>query len=333
MIKTRRFITAGGTLACAAATGFVMQNGEALAAALGMADPQTGASAYSSASLGVLPIAGFAAPEPTPLAFARAAEPLAESPKFAEPPTLAQPVAIPEVAAQTVAAPSADCDVTLSAEPEAAALVTLVMEAPCRADEQLTVAHAGLRFTDTVAEDGLYMVTIPALTEEARFSITFTNGDTVTTRHMMPTVRDYDRVAIQWEGDSGLQLHALEFGARYGDSGHVWSGAPQTSLRGVRAQGGFLMRLGNAAIQNAEIAEVYTFPSSRMARAGTIRVTVEAEVTEQNCGQEVGGVAFQPGADGSLQDTALTLAIPACDAVGDILVLKNLLRDLKVAGN
>jgi hypothetical protein len=30
---------------------------------------------------------------------------------------------------------------------------------------------------------------------------------------------------------------------------------------------------------------------------------------------------------------SLTLAIPDCDAIGEYLVLKNLLRDLKVASN
>ena len=64
-----------------------------------------------------------------------------------------------------------------------------------------------------------------------------------------------------------------------------------------------------------------------------MRVSVEAEVTKANCGREIAAETLQPGADGTMQAVEITLAVPDCSAVGEFLVLKNVLRDLKIASN
>jgi hypothetical protein len=62
-------------------------------------------------------------------------------------------------------------------------------------------------------------------------------------------------------------------------------------------------------------------------------LSVEAEVSELNCGQEIEAQSLQVGSDGKLKTRNLTLAVPDCDAIGNFLVLNNLLEDLKVARN
>jgi hypothetical protein len=64
-----------------------------------------------------------------------------------------------------------------------------------------------------------------------------------------------------------------------------------------------------------------------------VRVSIEAEVTAENCASDVTGQIMQKPQSGEASIVSLSLAIPDCDAVGEYLVLKNLLRDLKVVSN
>lgn len=129
----------------------------------------------------------------------------------------------------------------------------------------------------------------------------------------------------------GLQLHVLEFGAGYGSSGHVWAGAPKEVLRGVRGEGGFLTRLGSPELGN--VADVYSYPAEAMDGAADLAMTVEAEITPANCGRDISGEILQRSLDGSIDSVEVMFAVPGCDAVGDILVLKNMVRDRKIAAN
>jgi len=76
------------------------------------------------------------------------------------------------------------------------------------------------------------------------------------------------------------------------------------------------------------LAEVYTYPAM-----GSADVVIEAAVTAQTCGRELLGETLLSEA-GRVTVTDLTLAMPDCDAVGDFLVLNNLVPDLTlVAAN
>lgn len=62
-------------------------------------------------------------------------------------------------------------------------------------------------------------------------------------------------------------------------------------------------------------------------------LSIEAEVTAGNCGQDISAQAIELRRDGTLRTRELSLAVPDCDGVGDFLVLNNLLDDLKIAAN
>ena len=60
-------------------------------------------------------------------------------------------------------------------------------------------------------------------------------------------------------------------------------------------------------------------------------LSVETEVSQANCGLEIEAQSLEVGTQGTVKTQNLTLAVPECDAIGDFLVLNNLLQDLKVA--
>ena len=91
--------------------------------------------------------------------------------------------------------------------------------------------------------------------------------------------------------------------------------------------------LGADSAENALMAEIYTFPAGAAAQDGTVDLTVEAEVTAANCGRDVAAQSIQimPGAEPAVMD--LTMTMPDCSAVGEYLVLNNMLQDLTLAAN
>ncbi|WP_420014177.1 hypothetical protein [Tateyamaria sp.] len=213
------------------------------------------------------------------------------------------------------------------------AMVNLMLSAPCAANERLTIHHNGLMFTEATGADGMLDVVVPALTEQAVFIMAFSNGDGAVAQTVIDDLYGYDRVALQWRGQAGFQLHAREFGADYGATGHIWAGVEPDVAGMIGGQHGFLMQLGNRDVAQPLVAEVYTFPTSKTAQDGTIDLSVEAEVTTQNCGLEVEAQSIEMTENGNLKTQDLTLAVPGCDAVGSFLVLNNLVSDLKVASN
>lgn len=234
---------------------------------------------------------------------------------------------------QTESLPELSCDMTLDAASAPAATVDLSLSAPCLPNERLTLHHNGMMFTAVTDASGQSRMRVPALSENAVFIVSFTNGEGAVTQIDVPTLEFFDRVVLQWRGKSGLGVHALEFGAEYFGPGHIHAETTGDVAATARGESGFLMRYGIDAGPEALMAEVYTFPSGTAVRDGQIALSVEAEVTGANCGSKVDAQTLQiaPGEPMRTQD--LELFVPDCDAVGDFLVLNNLLQDLKVASN
>ncbi len=226
------------------------------------------------------------------------------------------------------ASPRLGCDVMATATPGAMAMVDLQISAPCFINERLTIHHNGMIFTQTTDNSGNVSVNVPALSQQAVFIIAFGDGRGTVALASVPELADFNRVAVQWTGQAGFQLHAREFGAAYGAPGHVWSGLPDD---GNRQSLGFVTRLGDADTLVPQMAEVYTFPSGVSARAGVVALSVEAEVTAGNCGRDISAQSLELRGNSTLRTRDLEMAMPNCDAKGDFLVLNNLVDDLKIA--
>ena len=227
--------------------------------------------------------------------------------------------------------PLLSCDASLTAEPAAAAMVDLTLTASCLPGERVTIHHGGLKFTEVLGPDGSLKLSVPALAEQAMFVVAFANGDGATARTEVSSLPFYDRVAVQWKGETGLQIHALEYGAEYGEDGHVWRGSPNDLTAAASGEGGFITRLGNAATAESQMIEVYTFPTATAREDGQIAISLETEVSARNCGREIEATSLtlQGEREAIVQD--LSMAVPGCDAMGEFLVLKNLFEDLTIA--
>ncbi|SMP05008.1 hypothetical protein [Shimia sagamensis] len=228
-------------------------------------------------------------------------------------------------------APRLGCVPTMSAEAAAGALIDVSLTAPCYANETVMFTHGDLTFHMRMPAEGPLKVQLPALSETAEVSASFAIGDTVIATTVVDSLAFYDRVVISWFGRGGAELHAREFGAKYGASGHVWRGQPRDVGALSGGEGGFLIQLGTSDLSIAGQAEVYTFPSGISNQVGDVEVSVEAEVTEVNCGKPL---KIKSGAlrQGRVTDQhELVLQMPDCSAIGEFLVLKNLVEDLTIA--
>jgi hypothetical protein len=329
----KEIATAAGALAVAIGIGFVMQNSEAAQAHYGKDPaerPKTIAEANATnAVLDVQEISFTSAEFESTIALP---EREVEVKKTAPPPSLPAIQAPPETKAPpSLAQPKLSCDVTAAARPMAAAMVELTLSAPCLPNERVTIHHNGMIFTETTSDNGALSLRVPALAKEAVFIAAFGNGEGAVAQARVEDLGDFQRAVLQWRGNTGFQIHAREFGAAYGEAGHLWHEKPGSIAAAVLGESGVLTRHGDMEAADPLLAEVYTFPVDANERSGAIALSVEAEVTELNCGIEIEAQSLEIERDGSINTRNLTLPVPDCDARGSFLVLNNLLQDLKVA--
>ncbi|WP_375687796.1 hypothetical protein [Pseudooceanicola sp. LIPI14-2-Ac024] len=331
MARSNTILIIAGVIGVAAAAGFGLQ---ALNPGYGaQAAQQTGQAAPSMTATDMLTaptseprleISGITLTSSLPAGAAPTSIPLTAPKTAPDRPVLA--------AADTDSLPQAgDCPVTLSAEPTIAALVALSFQARCAPYAPVTFAHEGMTFRETTNSTGRIAIAVPALAENARFVATLDDGAGAEAAVPVSSLIFYDRAVLATPGPSGLSLHALEFTSDHADAGHVWSGAPRDPSIAARGEGGFLLVLGDPALDDAALAEVYTFPSGTARTAGDIALSVEAEVLDTTCGTPVSATVLQVTGGARVKRQHLALTMPACDAVGDLLLLKTPLDDLKIA--
>lgn len=229
--------------------------------------------------------------------------------------------------------PAKGCVNEIRASSVGEGMVRLSIHAPCNVNEPVTIRHAGLAATQKTTTNGRVTIDLPAMESEARFEAIFQDGHAVSESVFVPEADEFHRVGLTWRGESGLHIHAREFGATKGATGHVWAGAPGFIGDKRLSDGGTLVSLGDASLLNANRAEVYTFPKSEYASSGTVRLSVEAEILNTNCGSIIAAQTVQPDGLGGIVSTDMTLRLPECHAVGETIELKNILRDLKLASN
>jgi len=338
----RRLAMAGGTFAVAMGAGFFMQQGDA-SAGRDVARPATApvaADVTLAASVQTAP-APDQAIENDPLLDDSTFQAVLDAAETVTPnlttfdPEAAPAGTTPDLpdapVADTVAGEGSSCDPFMSARAMDAALVQLTLAAPCHAGQALTVHHEGLMFTATTDATGNATIMAPAMREAAMFIAAFDDGTGAIAETSVEDLSDYDRVVLQWQGDAGFEVHAMEFGANYGEQGHVWREAARGFTDATTGAGGFLLELGQVVGDAPLLAEVYTFPTGKAPRAGTVSLSVEAEITATNCATDVSAQTLERTPDAGVRIADLTLSMPECEAIGEFLVLRDLLTDLTLA--
>jgi hypothetical protein len=222
-----------------------------------------------------------------------------------------------------------DCAANLTLAPLPGALIYAELASPCDADAAVQFDHAGLKFTESLDEDGMLTIMVPAMTGDATVNALIEGRENAIQAGVkIEDMNDYDRIALVWQGGTGLQLHALENGAYYGEVGHVWAEEPGLPARATGGEGGFVTVLGSTT--GGYAADVYTYPLS-MPTAPAI--SIEAQVLESTCSNAIVGEYLRSVPDGEPTATQVGMIVPECDAVGEYLVLKNLPVDLTIARN
>lgn len=356
MSRAKKILMAGGTFSVALGIGFVMQNGDALASRFGSEPPVVVAAGVASGA-GVVQVSAVAettqiidlpvaegpalvAPLPVDAAFELSIPETAAPPQPAPVPVLLAaadtdapltdvPFADAPAQSEVVAVP--DCAPDLMATVLPGAMVRLDLTAPCNPNARLTLHHQGMMFSEVTDAAGSISVEVPALAEIAVFIAALDAGEGAVATASVPEVAMFDRAVLLWQGDTGLSIQAREFGADYGDPGHVWAQAARTPEAALTGEGGFLVRLGNGDTNNPLMAEIYSFPSGLTDRAGDVILSVEAEITPLNCGRDIAAQSLQIAPTAETSATDLTLTMPGCDTVGDLLLLETMLTDLQVA--
>jgi len=349
MSRVKQIAMAAGTFSVALGIGFVMQNGDALANRFGL-DAPDGATGADVAG-----VKQAEAPDPQPaaglsgLAFEASApavmdlDAVVSLPGPTRPPeTPAAPVHL--AAVETDIAPQRpgtadaearprgpECQVTLEGTPDKAATVDLRVTAPCHADAPFVLHHQGLRVSAMTDAQGRASLDVPALAPTGAFVVAFPDGSGGVGTVTVTDFDRFDRAILQWRGTPDLMLSAYEFGAGFGEEGHIFRENTADTARALSGEGGFLMRLGNPAAGEApHMAEVYTFPSGQHDR-GDIALVAEARITAENCNAELAAQSIQVRPDGTTEALDLSLRMPGCEAVGDYLYLQNMFEDLKLA--
>ncbi|MFT4151339.1 MAG: hypothetical protein QM656_14160 [Paracoccaceae bacterium] len=224
-----------------------------------------------------------------------------------------------------------DCPVALDLTAQKDAVIGIALTVPCHKDERIVISHAGLVITEKTAANGLLATEIPALEPAAEIQVKFADGTHAAARIDIPEAGNTRRFGVQWQGVDGFGIHAFENGAGYGQAGDVSASNPHTppamSVAGAPSRGGYLTILGDSTVDLPLLAEVYTWPVDPAAR---VDIVTEAAVTPATCGGELLGETIN-SFGGQTFVTDLSAAMPACDGIGDYLVLKNLALDPKLA--
>lgn len=220
------------------------------------------------------------------------------------------------------------CNVALTATPFMDGLVQLSLDAPCYRNQRMLISHAGLEFADITDSEGSFSSVVPVFSEFSSFDVVFADGNEAKANTLGMRVHEFNRVAVSWSGGPAIHIHALEFGAEFGEAGHVWAESSEVS-----ADGGILLQLGNPNIANPVLAEVYSFPNASAMHEGAVRVIIEAEVTPQTCETNITGKTVTVTPNEPALATAVSVTMPDCNGIDGFLVLKNLLQDMKIARN
>ena len=226
---------------------------------------------------------------------------------------LPQPTGITPVAAELPA--RSECPITLDLTALPGALIGLSLNAPCNLGERVVIRHAGLSFTARTGAQGTLQLTFPALQEAGIVAVYMEGSAIVLGEVALPEVRVLRRFAFQWAAPAQFDLRVSEGGSLFVGTS---SQAPGADLK--------VITLGSAEVSDPLLAQVYTLPAVDTA----IDLTVEHRITEDTCGQTLPAQIITAAA-GRAETRDYPVAVPLCGSSGNILVLKNLAPDLKLA--
>lgn len=225
-------------------------------------------------------------------------------------------IGITSVAATVEERAEGDCSPSLALAPTDRAMIDLLLQAPCDPGERVVIRHAGLSFTARTDAAGLVALRVPALESQALVAAYLEGSEVALASVAVPGLEGKARFAFQMAAPVVYDLRAEEGGQVFASS-HAGDGLGHQRI----------VTLGNTAVSQPIMTQVYTFPSDNLDAA---ELTVELRVTPDTCSRTFPAETVLSRGGVAVRDT-LSVALPLCGTGGDILVLKNLVRDPTLA--
>lgn len=220
-----------------------------------------------------------------------------------------------------------DCDVRLETQVLSGGVIHLAVEAPCFAGQIGRVQHAGLVFDITTNEWGMGELDVPAFDVDAEMLVFF--GATESGARIVQQVPEMSRlrrVALVWNGEADLGLHAFEFGADAGSRGHVNPVNRRDYHSAVQIEGGYLDRI---KVREDTFADIYTLPAGTGASHGAVSLAVATR--GQACDGEVSFMTLHAEPNAETTSRAYELTADACKLLSKASPDQNLVPELKLA--
>ncbi len=207
-----------------------------------------------------------------------------------------------------------NCEPQLELHETPAGLLQVSLDAPCHARTPLTLRFNQLIATDVTDARGRWGQRLPALSPDATISLSI-GDETVAGRLQHELAGDEQHVILAWTGTQTFRIHVDD---------HLDAGsAPHAG------EAGRLFRVGNGS---GAAFEIMSFASGTDGSSAVVRLSVDADITRENCGRTATTLAYQTGYLGTLRPTEIAYTMPDCDRVGEVVRLQNLFRDLRLAG-
>jgi len=178
------------------------------------------------------------------------------------------------------------------------AFLALDLNAPCQLNQPVRVLHGALSFDAQTSNVGAMNVRLPALRRDGSVTVRFGDGSVLHASLPVAEITRLRRVVLDHDGPSEVVTLAAS-----GPKRHMKRETFGTA-------GGSVTSL--------------TAP----AEGGTVRLALHLSVTKDNCGRPFKARLIEQGVQAEVQKTHLSLNLPDCDRVGEVLVLKNVLPDL-----
>ncbi|MEM1383041.1 MAG: hypothetical protein AAGG06_05290 [Pseudomonadota bacterium] len=174
--------------------------------------------------------------------------------------------------------PSAElpCVVPASMEMDvfSGAQTRLRVGSPCHAGTVAELRYAGMALGLRLDRSGEGEIDLLGFQSSTPAALVFEDGEETRFTLSFADVRKVTRVAMVWDADVLLHLHALEFGAREGEAGHI-SPANARGFEAVRSSGGGYLTTYAPVDGIGQHASVYTHWHRRGGPTGVVKLAIE----------------------------------------------------------
>jgi len=182
-------------------------------------------------------------------------------------------------------------------------LLRVALVAPCRLNQLVTLHHAALDLSARLSNTGALDLSLPSLRADGAVRVSFADGGELTARSPVDGLATLRRVVLVHDAPGADVVLAT-------------SGPDRWVKRHYEATAS-----GEMAVLTAAGTD------------GTVRLALRLSVTPASCGRPFTARLIEQGVGSEVQKTHLSVNLPGCDHVGEVLELKNIVPDLKLSRN